>query len=788
MSRVKLSSAARLIVEDAGAILYSGFGVFAIEGKGIADFAKALLPFLDGNRSRDEIFAAFPDEEVPNVKVLMEILDRRGVIETTDNELLPTPLRSQQRFFQAFTDNPEKLTQKLQESSVLIVGLETGGVVAASQLAAVGVGSLHLADDGVLSASDALTVEELPRHFAGSLRRDAVAARLSNVAASCRVTTSASCDAEDLVAQGRRWDLLVATMSPEDLAGQLRWAKVAHNAGLVSFFNSSNAFESVIGPLVIPRETACWNCARLRMLANAEHSWAAHKVQNELLVAHEITSLPAKLLPSSSMTGSVLALEALKFLSGYAASKLAGALFVQNLISLETSFHKVIPMPWCEVCGGAGATEPSAKEVVWPQDDHDPGEFFAGWLDARTGIVSGITKRELRTFTSSSLHCVHAVTANYTEGVAPSNTAESCGGKGLTHFAATVGAMGEAIERYSASRFRLTDMLRSPLGGEDFLDPRKLCLYEERQYEDKAFPFVRFDPDQPHLWTRGRWLDSGEDVWVPALMTFYNFPDGVEQPFCQTTTNGLAAGSSLDDAALRAVLELIERDAFLVSWLARRPGKRVLIDDSLDPAVRSVVSQLEDCKTHLELYLVDAGLKIPVIVCLGLGDGESWPGLTVSSAAHLSPQVAMRNAILEQAYSGIYLRHLMLEGRSAPATPAQVSSESFLDHGLYYLPRERAGAADFLRVDKDAVCLRSLEEPADVTLAECSRRLTAAGIRVAVADVTSPDVALGPFRVVRALGINMQPIHCGYGLERTANPRLKSFLNGPLNASIHPLC
>jgi hypothetical protein len=61
-------------------------------------------------------------------------------------------------------------------------------------------------------------------------------------------------------------------------------------------------------------------------------------------------------------------------------------------------------------------------------------------------------------------------------------------------------------------------------------------------------------------------------------------------------------------------------------------------------------------------------------------------------------------------------------------------------------------------------------------------------MRVVIVDVTSPDVARIPMRVVRALGPNLQPIHCGFGLERMANPRLDALKRGELNCDIHPFC
>ena len=46
------------------------------------------------------------------------------------------------------------------------------------------------------------------------------------------------------------------------------------------------------------------------------------------------------------------------------------------------------------------------------------------------------------------------------------------------------------------------------------------------------------------------------------------------------------------------------------------------------------------------------------------------------------------------------------------------------------------------------------------------RSLEDAGVRVALVDVTSADVATGPFSVMRAVSPDLQPIWFGHGLER----------------------
>ncbi len=97
------------------------------------------------------------------------------------------------------------------------------------------------------------------------------------------------------------------------------------------------------------------------------------------------------------------------------------------------------------------------------------------------------------------------------------------------------------------------------------------------------------------------------------------------------------------------------------------------------------------------------------------------------------------------------------------------------DNAAYYFPVERATAFDRLRSREAPRPLHELTKHAlERSLAACARALGGAGVRVALVDVTSPDVATGPFRVVRAVSPDLQPIWYGYGLEREPVARIRA--------------
>jgi len=170
-----------------------------------------------------------------------------------------------------------------------------------------------------------------------------------------------------------------------------------------------------------------------------------------------------------------------------------------------------------------------------------------------------------------------------------------CGyGKGITQAAALVSALGEALEQYAARQVPRGALIRAPFCKvmAQAFDPRWLCLYARRQYQRPGFPFSPFDAGRPMLWTQGWWLDTQEAVLLPAAATYLSCALEREDALCQTTSNGLAAGVSLQDAASRATLELYERGEFLRAWITCQPGELVDVD-SLDPEYTLLVEAMQ---------------------------------------------------------------------------------------------------------------------------------------------------------------------------------------------------
>jgi ribosomal protein S12 methylthiotransferase accessory factor len=798
MKRVRLRQPHDVVFTETGIVLESDIvGTLAITSRDIKTLAAEIVRHLDGSRDLSAVVGEFPAESRPVVSQFLQLLQRAGLLEIVNGDRDPLVARWswEQQFFDAFSDRADEVLGQLHYARILFVGLEAWGAVAASELAAAGIGVLHIVDDGYVTPFHLLSARLWNQGSIGLSRGGELQQVLAESAPWCHVEVDCCAVSQETLASKLEasWDLVIVAVDHNNIDQLTQIARTIHTSGQVSLYAMIKGVEAMVGPVVIPNKAACWNCVRLRLLANHDRLYPADASR----VTHSTDSSAgrthATLAPMVPLLGHLLALEAIKVVAGYTRSQLVNEILIQNLVTLEAHRHAVVPEPRCEVCGGANSNYPVDKPAIEPPTIHnleDLRAHFRGWIDPRTGVISDLVLRDQDPTEPRLPVRAHVLMSDFERGIRSSGSFDGIGGKGLTAVEAAIGAFGEAVERYSASyvsRDRLVYSLGEALIG-DFLDPETLCLYDKAQYARTGFPFVPFDRSRPHFWVSGSWIDTGTPVWVPALATYYLFPEGWDDLFCQVTSSGLAAGVSHEDAALRAVFELVERDAFMLSWLCQLPARRLIVGNGLHRDAQQILQGLQECGATIEFYLLDVGLSIPTIACIGLGDGERWPGLTVSSAAHLSPRIAASKALLEHGYSGLYLRRSMMEHRHAiPRQPAHV--QTFLDHAHYYIPAYRARACDFLRTGVGPpISLEALEEPSDISLVACAERIGASGVRVAVVDVTAPDVATIPFHVVRALGTHIQMLHCGFGMERRANRRLQALLKGPVNRAPHPLC
>jgi ribosomal protein S12 methylthiotransferase accessory factor len=317
----------------------------------------------------------------------------------------------------------------------------------------------------------------------------------------------------------------------------------------------------------------------------------------------------------------------------------------------------------------------------------------------------------------------------------------SVGGTGAGRAEAASAAVGEALERYSATYVpgeKLVVASARELGAAA-VAPERFALFSQRQLTQPGFRFRPFDDRARVAWVEGRELPVGGPVYLPAELVYLG-PATVAgaQPIGYTTSSGLACAADEVGALVKAAFELLERDAFMIVWANR------LSLGLLEPSAAVRRSEAVFRRTGLGVAAVDLSAFHRLPTVLGVVRATAgFPGaLGVGAAAAPTIDRAWWKALAEAFAARSAGAKLALLG-PRPRTRHDVTA--FEDHIRYHADHRRFSAASFLdacsdRVAFDAVAPLEGESPAERLSALCSR-VAAAGSTAYAVDVTAPDVA-----------------------------------------------
>ncbi|MFJ5927682.1 TOMM precursor leader peptide-binding protein [Kitasatospora sp. NPDC092948] len=349
----------------------------------------------------------------------------------------------------------------------------------------------------------------------------------------------------------------------------------------------------------------------------------------------------------------------------------------------------------------------------------------------------------------------------------------------------------EGLERYAGTHRRsntpmLTDSYHNL--GDAALDPRQCGLYSERTYREDPM-LGPFDPDRPIPWVQGWSLRDQKPVLVPARLCYYSAGIAADN-FVFECSNGCAIGSCLEEAILYGLLELVERDAFLLGWYGNAPLPEIDLTASTGPALRAMLDRAALLGYDVHAFDNRIDLAVPVVTALAVRR-DGGPGtLAFAASAGFDPEDTVESAVSEIL---TYIPHLPGQVRERPAELAAMAENFDLvrrlpDHAaLFGLPQMARHARSYL---EPAAPARPAAELYADWAADCPRgtdllddllfvrdRFTDAGYDVVVVDQTSPEQRRLGLHTVSTLVPGLLPIDFGWTRQRALQlPRLRTAL------------
>ncbi|MCV3272810.1 YcaO-like family protein [Roseobacter sinensis] len=420
------------------------------------------------------------------------------------------------------------------------------------------------------------------------------------------------------------------------------------------------------------------------------------------------------------------------------------------------SAHPVLRTVACPLCAEQAPVMPFCVPRIFqidPKAEPDQERILRledRLVDPMTGPIKSVEQLEQPPGVPSICHTV-ATLAD--PGWARSGFATlDCGGNELEPARSRAAALGEAIERATASEVwpgHLTVGSWDELGPQA-LDPLSFDLFLPADRQRAGFPYAAPSRAERRHWIWGTDLTRAQPVLVPASQVFVPFTPPAEEAVTDyPLLSGFAAGASRESALLSALLEVVERDSFMIAWANRLRLQPVDLEDG--GALAHLRGIFEDVGVEVRVGLIQLDLGAPVAIAMARSDVAGHPGLVVAAAAAMSRWSACEKALTELTANWLNVHHT-LAGTPPPtdAEPAHIRDETA--HGLLYARPEMRAEVD-VWWHSDAAPLRLTKElraahPPGQSCAALIHTMAAAGLGPTVVDLTMPAMAeLGLFTV-----------------------------------------
>jgi ribosomal protein S12 methylthiotransferase accessory factor len=402
---------------------------------------------------------------------------------------------------------------------------------------------------------------------------------------------------------------------------------------------------------------------------------------------------------------------------------------------------------------------------------------LADLVSARTGIIRSINRVQRGAEEPCPPMVYRAEVSHFDFRMAKAQD-RAAAGKGATKEAAIRGAIGEAVERYCASQIDpgLTFTAAWSKISDQAISPLDFVLHSQRQYESSHFPYHRWSPGDEITWVPARELPSNRVVFVPASLMYLQFANGRrEEALAPPNSNGLAAGPDLDYAVLHALYECIERDAFLITWMARLPAPEVHFTGAI-PLATSIHDHFLRYGVKIRMFRMCTDIAVHTMLAIALDQTGSGPAAIIGLGCDASPSRASLKALFEicQAHAGETRRYREEPPRERLKKPEDV--RTLEDHSAWYTIPEHLDGLSFLLENGRSERLAELPDYSaanrQLDLENCLASLKQAGCTPLYMDLTTPDIAGYRLKVVRGAATGLQPIHFGWGQERLGGRRL----------------
>lgn len=327
--------------------------------------------------------------------------------------------------------------------------------------------------------------------------------------------------------------------------------------------------------------------------------------------------------------------------------------------------------------------------------------------------------------------------------------------------------------------------------GKSAIDPQSLAGFSSAQKEAHHM-VLGINADTSLAWLPTKILADPDNQrhtkWCPVQLVsnhyarqHVRFPsktDSQREPLLRwCVTTGLASGSNETDAIVSGILELIERDAFMINYLNRLSPPRLDMSDlaTQDQEIADLLTEFERYQLDVDIVRLATDFSVTVLLGIIRDRTQNGPAITVAASADFN----LKTAILDTLAETLSVRRM---ARTLSLQPDFSKPHTFGQHDriAYWAAEEQRHKLDFFlhgpveknRLPKDSSAKTLRHSLAELQTLQKDFRAKKYGLYIA--DLSSSARLSSGIATVNVISPELHPLHLEESIPYHYSERLVS--------------
>ncbi|MEA3378403.1 MAG: YcaO-like family protein [Nanoarchaeota archaeon] len=335
---------------------------------------------------------------------------------------------------------------------------------------------------------------------------------------------------------------------------------------------------------------------------------------------------------------------------------------------------------------------------------------------------------------------------------------------------AQIKALGECIERYCLSCYRKKEVVKKSFNeiNRKKVDPIKFVNFiRDKESQISKFHNLKFN------WVECEDYFKDDKILIPAQLIYVPY-QAKEAVIRYPISNGAAFANSRSEAIYKGVCELIERDAFMITYLKKIKPKRIELNSIKEKDIRDLLNMFK--RYFLEIHILDItlDLNVPTILCILIDKSEVGPAISIGSKTDVNIFTAIKGALLEVEHTRTWIRYLSMTKKKKVSSTKNI--KDIEDRGLFWCDKGRIKDLDFLINAKEK---KSIPEKTNKKISVSKKWdivkniIKKKGYHLYLKDITTKGVKDCGFNVIKTVIPELHPLFLFEDLKYLYSNRLE---------------